>query len=95
MLVPIGDLARAVGRSVGHIRELEKQGILPPPRARRRVARNAGWRWYDQRFVDAVAQIALEERIPQRTAVHDMTAFRERVWAADRAIRATGGRDKP
>jgi hypothetical protein len=87
--VPIGDLAAAIRRSVSHIRQLEARGILPPAPRRRRVAGHRGWRMYDQRFVAAVAEIAAEERIPQRRAVMDMGIFSERAWAAHRALQAT------
>lgn len=92
-LLPIGDLARAIGRSVGHVRLLEKQGVLPPAHARRRVRGHCGWRLYDARYVAAVAVIAVEERIASRSAVYDMTRFQERVWAAHAALHATGGRE--
>lgn len=88
-LVPIGDLARAMNRSVGHVRCLEAKGVLPPPGRRRRVAGHRGWRLYDERFVMAVASIAAEERISSRRAVMDMTSFSERVWAAHAALQAT------
>ncbi len=95
-LVPIGDLAVAMGRSVGHVRLLEQKGILPPPRARRRVRApgHAGWRWYDLRFVEAVARIAAEEGVSSRRAVADLTRFSQRVWAVHRSLAATAGPTK-
>jgi hypothetical protein len=85
-LVPIGDLAAAIGRSVGHVRLLEKHGVLPPPLARRRVRGHEGWRLYDARFVEAIAIIAREERVAQRRAVHNLDRFRVRVWAVHYAL---------
>lgn len=92
-LLPIGDLAAAIGRSVGHVRLLEKRGVLPPAPARRRVQGHRGWRMYDARYVAALGVIAAEERIPTRKSVYDMSAFKERAWAAHRAIHATAGRE--
>lgn len=91
-LVPIGDLAQAVGRSVGHIRLLEAQGVLPPALGRRRVQGHRGWRLYRADFVAAVAAIATEERVVQRGRVMDMTTFSKRAWEAHARIHATGGR---
>ena len=95
-LLPVGDLAEALNRSVGHVRLLESKGILPPPRARRRVKApgHAGWRWYDQRLVEAVARIAAEEGVSSRRAVTDLTRFSERVWAVHRSLAATAGPTK-
>lgn len=95
LLLPIGDLAIAVGRSVGRVRQLEKDGILPPARHRRRVAGHRGWRLYPAAYVLEVARIAKEERIVARRAIHDMSRFSERVWAAHEAIHATEGRSTP
>lgn len=92
-LLPIGDLARAIGRSVGHVRLLEHQGVLPPAHARRRVQGHRGWRLYRADYVAAVAVIAAEERIVSRKSVNDMTSFKQRAWAAHHAIHATGGRE--
>ena len=94
-LVPIGDLARAMNRSVGHVRALEAKGVLPPAGRRRRVAGHRGWRLYDERFVMAVAVIAVEERVSSRRAVMDLTRFRERVWSAQAALQATAGSHSP
>lgn len=91
-LLPIGDLAKALGRSVGHVRLLEQQGVLPPAHARRRVRGHRGWRMYRADFVAAVAVIAREERIAQRRAVMDLSRLQQRVWAVDHALRATAGR---
>lgn len=91
--VPVGDLAKALNRSVGHVRLLEKQGVLPPAPARRRVQGHPGWRLYRADYVAAVAFIALEERITSRKSVHDMSAFKQRAWAAHRALHATAGRE--
>lgn len=93
LLLPIGDLARAMGRSVGRVRQLEKDGILPPAPRRRRVVGHRGWRLYPAAYVLEVARIAAEERIPSRRAVQDMSRFSGRVWAAHEAICATEGRE--
>lgn len=85
-LLPVGDLAKAIGRSVGHVRLLEKQGVLPPATRRRRVRGHRGWRLYDERFVAAVASIAAEVGIPQRRTGADLSALRERAWQAHREL---------
>lgn len=93
--LPIGDLARALGRSVSHVRLLEAKGVLPPPHRRRRVAgvvagvAHPGWRMYRSDYIAELAEIALEEKITKRRAVMDMTTFSERAWAAHRALHAT------
>lgn len=89
LLLPIGDLAAVMGRSVGRVRQLEKDGVLPPAPRRRRVAGHEGWRLYPSAYVMEVARIAAEERITSRRAVMDMTRFSERVWDAYRAMQAT------
>jgi hypothetical protein len=94
-LVPIGDLARAVGRSVGHVRLLEQRGVLPPPQARRRVAGHRGWRLYRADFVAAVALIAAEERVASRRAVMDLSTFQARVWAVHAEMQATARPTSP
>jgi hypothetical protein len=90
-LVPVGDLAAALGRSVSHVRWLEAHGVLPPAQIRRQVKGHRGWRLYDRRFVEEVAKIALEERVLQRRRVNDLSRFSSRVWDAHRALLATAG----
>lgn len=89
LLLPIGDLAAVMGRSVGRVRQLEKDGVLPPAPRRRRVAGHEGWRLYPSAYVLEVARIAAEERITSRRAVMDMSRFSERVWDTYRAMQAT------
>lgn len=89
LLLPIGDLAAVMGRSVGRVRQLEKDGVLPPAPRRRRVKGHAGWRLYPAAYVLEVARIAAEERITSRQAVHDMSVFSARVWDAYGAMQAT------
>lgn len=93
--VPIGDVALALGRSVGHVRLLEASGILPPAHRRRHVAGHRGWRLYDAGYVAELARIAVEEKITKRRAVHDMTIFSERAWSAHAAATAYSGAPRP
>lgn len=82
LLLPVGDLARVMGRSVSHVRLLEKQGLLPPPQARRRVSGQPGRRLYRSDFVLEVARLADEEGLIHQRAVRDISRFSERVWLA-------------
>lgn len=94
-LLPIADMAAAIGRSVGHVRLLESKGVLPRPRVRRRVHAQgpaaSGRRWYDKRLIDAVERIALEHGIRGRRRVADWTAFSREVWEVHATLRATAG----
>lgn len=93
--VPVGDLAAAIGRSVSHVRLLEKKGILPPPHRRRRVAGHRGWRLYDAGYVAELSRVATEEKVAARTRVMDMTRFSERAWSAHAAATAYSGTPRP
>jgi hypothetical protein len=93
--LPIGDVARALGRSVGHVRLLEARGTLPPAHRRRSVTGHRGWRLYDAGYVAELARIATEERITKRRAVMDMTVFSQRAWSAHAAATAYSGTPRP
>lgn len=80
----IGDLARAVGRSPGTVRRWEATGVLPrcPYRTGPVNDVRAHRRAYPARYVEAVAEIAEEERIIGRKVANFRgTNFVKRVRA--------------
>lgn len=77
------------------MRLLERQGVLPPPPARRQVAGQPGRRLYRSDFVLVVARAASEEGVTSRRTVSDLSRFSAKVWAAYECLEREDAAGRP